>query len=56
MKGLANAKTKQVVRDVNERGRDVEGCIKQWISFVKPNFTRFVEPQRNNAGKGDNKW
>jgi len=37
------------VRDIKERGRDLEGCVKQWMSFVKPNFTKFVEPQRNVA-------
>ena len=47
----ADAKIKQVIRDVRERGRDIEGCIKQWMSFVKPNFERFVEPQRKVAGK-----
>ena len=31
---------KQVIRDVRERGRDIEGCIKQWFGFVKPNFVR----------------
>ena len=40
----------QVLRDVRSRGRDIEGCIKQWFTFVKPNFQRYVEPQRNNAG------
>lgn len=34
------------MRDVRERGRDIEGCIKQWFSFVKPNFHRYVETQR----------
>lgn len=29
-----------VVRDVRERGRDIEGCIKQWFAFVKPNFEK----------------
>lgn len=47
----ADAKTKQVTRDVRERGRNIEGCIKQWMSFVKPNFEKFVEPQRKVAGK-----
>jgi len=40
-----------VLRDVSERGRDIEGVIKQWFGFVKPNFERFVEPQRKDAGK-----
>lgn len=39
----------QVTRDVKERGRDIEGCIKQWTSFVKPNFQRYVQPQRDEA-------
>lgn len=39
-----------VLRDVRERDRDVEGCIKQWFNFVKPNFHKYVEPQRNVAG------
>ena len=39
----------QVTRDVEHRGRDIEGCIKQWFAFVKPNFERFVEPQRKKA-------
>lgn len=42
---------KIVVRDVRERGRDIEGCIKQWFAFVKPNFHKYVEPQRHVAGK-----
>ena len=39
-----------VVRDVRDRGREIEGCIKQWFSFVKPNFHRYVEPQRLVSG------
>jgi uridine kinase len=38
-----------VLRDVAERGRDIEGCIKQWFDFVKPNFEKYVEPQRKVA-------
>ena len=47
----ADTGSKQVMRDVRERGRDIEGCIKQWMSFVKPNFERYVEPQRKVAGE-----
>lgn len=38
-----------MVRDVKERGRDIEGCIKQWFSFVKPNYYKYVSPQREIA-------
>ncbi|KAB8076397.1 PRK-domain-containing protein [Aspergillus leporis] len=37
----------EVMRDVRERGRDIEGIIKQWFTYVKPSYTRFVEPQRS---------
>ncbi|OGM46298.1 uridine kinase [Aspergillus bombycis] len=38
---------RRIMRDVKERGRDIEGIIKQWFTFVKPSYTRFVEPQRS---------
>ncbi|EAT83845.2 hypothetical protein SNOG_08677 [Parastagonospora nodorum SN15] len=41
--------SRRLVRDVKERGRDIEGCIKQWFGFVKPNFYKYVAPQREIA-------
>jgi uridine kinase len=41
--------SRRLLRDVKHRGRDIEGCIKQWFNFVKPNFLRYVEPQRHAA-------
>ena len=41
--------SRRIVRDVRDRGRDIEGVIKQWLKFVKPNFQKYVEPQRENA-------
>jgi uridine kinase len=41
--------SRRLVRDVKERDRDIEGCIKQWFSFVKPNFYKYVAPQRDSA-------
>ncbi|KAE8166385.1 putative uridine kinase [Aspergillus tamarii] len=38
---------RRIMRDVKERGRDIEGIIKQWFTFVKPSYTKFVEPQRS---------
>jgi uridine kinase len=43
--------SRRLLRDVRERGRDIEGCIKQWFKFVRPACIRSVEPQRNVAGK-----
>ncbi|KAF2031478.1 uridine-cytidine kinase 2 [Setomelanomma holmii] len=41
--------SRRLVRDVKERGRDIEGCIKQWFGYVKPNFYKYVAPQREIA-------
>ncbi|KAL9948492.1 hypothetical protein ACHAQF_004230 [Verticillium nonalfalfae] len=41
--------SRRVLRDVRERDRDVEGIMKQWFGFVKPNFEKYVEPQRKVA-------
>ncbi|KAI9731378.1 MAG: Uridine kinase [Cirrosporium novae-zelandiae] len=41
--------SRRITRDVLERGRDIEGVVKQWFGYVKPNFKRYVEPQRNIA-------
>ncbi|TLD38198.1 uridine-cytidine kinase 2 [Venturia nashicola] len=38
--------SRRLLRDMKYRGRDIEGCIKQWFTFVKPNFLRYVQPQR----------
>lgn len=31
-------------RDISERGRDIEGVIKQYNTFVKPAFEQYIEP------------
>uniref|UniRef100_A0A3Q3XBD6 Uridine-cytidine kinase n=1 Tax=Mola mola TaxID=94237 RepID=A0A3Q3XBD6_MOLML len=31
-------------RDITERGRDIEGIIKQYNKFVKPAFEQYIEP------------
>lgn len=41
--------SRRLLRDVRDRGRDVEGIIKQWFSWVKPNFEKYVDPQRKVA-------
>uniref|UniRef100_A0A672HMF8 uridine/cytidine kinase n=1 Tax=Salarias fasciatus TaxID=181472 RepID=A0A672HMF8_SALFA len=35
---------KQTLRDITERGRDIEGVIKQYNKFVKPAFEQYIEP------------
>ncbi|KAF8421290.1 uridine kinase family-domain-containing protein [Tirmania nivea] len=40
---------RRLARDIKYRGRDIEGAIKQWMGFVKPNFELYVDPQRKNA-------
>ncbi|KAJ9148918.1 Uridine kinase [Pleurostoma richardsiae] len=41
--------SRRILRDVADRGRSVEGVIKQWFKFVKPNFEKYVDPQRKVA-------
>ena len=41
--------TRRIVRDVKERGRDLEGIISQYMKTVKPMHNRFVEPSRYEA-------
>ncbi|KAK3940136.1 uridine kinase family-domain-containing protein [Diplogelasinospora grovesii] len=41
--------SRRIIRDVRDRGRDVEGIIKQWFAWVKPNFEKYVDPQRKVA-------
>ncbi|KAL4874114.1 hypothetical protein BDV12DRAFT_181959 [Aspergillus spectabilis] len=38
---------RRLLRDVKERGRDIDGIIKQWFTYVKPSYKNFVEPQRS---------
>ncbi|KAI9845295.1 MAG: Uridine kinase [Thelocarpon superellum] len=40
---------RRITRDIRTRGRDLDGVIKQWFAFVKPNFERYVDPQRKQA-------
>ncbi|EGD75530.1 uridine kinase [Salpingoeca rosetta] len=35
---------RRLVRDTKERGRDLEGAIKQYTTFVYPAFKQFIEP------------
>ena len=40
---------RRVLRDVEERGRDLRGIIDQYLTTVKPMHYRFVEPSRAKA-------
>ena len=50
---------RRVVRDVKERGRDLEGIIEQYLTTVKPMHYIYVEPTKAladiviNSGKND---
>ncbi|XP_017570230.1 uridine-cytidine kinase-like 1a isoform X3 [Pygocentrus nattereri] len=35
---------RRLKRDISERGRDIEGVIKQYNKFVKPAFEQYIEP------------
>ena len=40
---------RRFVRDMKERGRDIEGIVRQYLSTVKPMHNMFVEPSRAKA-------
>ena len=50
---------RRIVRDVEERGRDLKGIITQYLTTVKPMHYIYVEPTRAladiviNSGKND---
>lgn len=41
--------SRRLLRDIIHRGRDINGVIKQWNLFVKPNAISYVLPTRSNA-------
>eukprot|EP01112_Ceratiomyxa_fruticulosa_P004668 TRINITY_DN1520_c0_g1_i1.p1 TRINITY_DN1520_c0_g1~~TRINITY_DN1520_c0_g1_i1.p1 ORF type:complete len:269 (+),score=61.07 TRINITY_DN1520_c0_g1_i1:495-1301(+) len=40
---------RRVVRDINERGRTLEGVLKQYEKFVKPSFDDYILPTKKYA-------
>lgn len=40
---------RRLTRDILLRGRDLDGAIRQWEKFVKPNSVRYIAPQMQNA-------
>ncbi|KAG4107417.1 uridine kinase [Neocallimastix lanati (nom. inval.)] len=36
-------------RDIAERGRDIDGVLKQYIKFVKPSFEDYIQPSKKYA-------
>ena len=40
---------RRLKRDITERGRDLEGVVKQYNTFVKPAFEQFIEPSIQHA-------
>jgi len=40
---------RRLKRDICERGREIEGVLRQYNTFVKPAFEQFIEPGKNCA-------
>lgn len=40
---------RRIIRDVNERGRSLEGVIDQYLTTVKPMYEHFIEPTKRLA-------
>lgn len=45
-KEVVEIQPKRVIRDVKERGRDLEGVVDQYLTTVKPMHYLYVEPTR----------
>ncbi|KAM7055118.1 uridine-cytidine kinase 2 isoform 4-T4 [Molossus nigricans] len=41
--------SRRVLRDISERGRDLEQILSQYITFVKPAFEEFCLPTKKYA-------
>ncbi|CCG25729.1 Urk1 protein [Candida orthopsilosis Co 90-125] len=41
--------SRRLIRDILYRGRDLNGAIKQWTTFVKPNAVKYINPTKENA-------
>ena len=41
--------TSRIIRDVKERGRDLDNIVEQYLTTVKPMHYLYVEPMRNRA-------
>jgi len=40
---------RRMKRDIAERGRDIDGVLKQYIKFVKPSFEDYIQPSKKYA-------
>jgi len=40
---------RRIIRDINQRGRDLQGVIKQYEKFVKPAFEDYILPTKKYA-------
>jgi len=40
---------RRLIRDIHERGRDIDSVINQYFSTVKPMHEAFVEPSKKHA-------
>ena len=44
-----NRLARRLKRDISERGRDIEGVLKQYETFVKPAYDHYIEPTMSFA-------
>ena len=40
---------RRLKRDISDRGRDIDGVLKQYNKFVKPSFEHYIEPTMSYA-------
>ena len=40
---------RRLVRDITERGREIDGVIQQYTRFVKPSYDHYIAPTMTHA-------
>lgn len=40
---------RRLKRDINERGRDLDGVLKQYMGMVQPSFNHYIAPLMSHA-------
>lgn len=41
--------SRRIIRDIEERGRDLHGVIKRWLEDVKPAYDTYIHPMKKYA-------
>jgi len=46
---MTSGSRRRISRDITERGRETADIIRQYLTFVRPAFKRFIAPTKTKA-------